>query len=72
MFNLSSANAFNLVTSKILSFGKGLSLLYSEHDSWCSKPCFCHKRLTDCMVLNAIFDNISVKLRQPVYLSMLS
>ena len=25
-FNLSSANAFNLVTSKILSFGKGLTL----------------------------------------------
>ena len=25
MFNLTSANAFNLVTSKLLSFGKGLT-----------------------------------------------
>ena len=30
MFTLSSANAFNLVMSKILSFGKGLMLLKTE------------------------------------------
>ena len=33
MFNLSSADAFNLVTFKILSFGKGLSKLLTAHGS---------------------------------------
>ena len=31
MFNLSSAFAFNLVTSKILSFGKGLKAEHTRH-----------------------------------------
>ena len=29
MFNLSSANAFNLVMSKIMSFGEGLTLYHA-------------------------------------------
>ena len=32
MLNLSSANAFNLITSKILSFGKGLWIYFDRQE----------------------------------------
>ena len=47
MFNLSSANAFNLLTSKFLSFGKGLMTEADDRkmDSAEQDPIACMHRL---------------------------
>ena len=64
-FDLSSATAFNLDKSKNLLFGKELNNIEEN-----SQPF--QKKYHHCILLNAVFNSISVILLWPVHLSMLS